>query len=179
MSHVEEAYFQWMYSLICDDRFKTPTYKKLLNHLNSVEFEYILPMDEHRAADGVELRYRFGYEEGYDDRVIASLIDDHPCSILEMMLALAIRCEEHIMDDDDFGDRTGQWFWTMLTNLGLGSMHDDVYDPDYVDFVILRFLNREYKKNGEGGLFVVDDGVTDMRTLDIWYQLCFYINEIV
>ena len=41
-----------------------------------------------------------------------------------MMIALAIRCEEHIMDDPDAGDRTGQWFWSMLVSLGLGSMDE-------------------------------------------------------
>lgn len=176
---INELYFKWMCVHVCDDRFKTPKYNKLLRRLNSVDFDYILDMDSNRAADGVELRYRFGYEEGYDDQLIASLLDNHPCSVLEMMIALAIRCEEHIMEDFDLGDRTGQWFWTMITNLKLGSMHDDAYDEEYVDSVLTKFINRRYRRNGEGGLFTVKNCSQDLRTVEIWYQMCWYLNEIV
>lgn len=54
---------------------------------------------------------------------------------LEMIIALAIRLEEHIMDDPDIGNRTGQWFWDMIVSLGLGS-------EGLID-VIRRFLNRD------------------------------------
>ena len=43
--------------------------------------------------------------------MISAYLDNKTCSVLEMMIALAIRCEEHIMDDPDVGNRTGQWFW--------------------------------------------------------------------
>lgn len=52
--------------------------------------------------------------------MIASYLDNRPCSVLEMIIALAIRLEEHIMDDPDIGNRTGQWFWDMIVSLGLG-----------------------------------------------------------
>ena len=67
----------------------------------------------------------------------------------------------------------------MITSLGLGSMLDERYDRRYVDYIINRFLNREYKPNGEGGLFTIRNTKRDMRTVEIWYQLNEYINTIV
>jgi hypothetical protein len=136
-------------------------------------------MDGNRAEDGIDLRYRFGYEQGYDSPMIATLLDDRPCSVLEMLIALAIRCEEHIMDDPDIGNRTGQWFWNMIINLGLGFMDDTKFDENYVKDVISRFLYRKYKRNGEGGLFTVEHCKNDLRTVEIWYQMCWYLDEVL
>jgi hypothetical protein len=103
---------------------------------------------------------------------------DGPCSVLEMMIALAIRCEETIMDDPDIGDRTRQWFWGMIINLGLGGMTDANFDPDFVDDSVLRFLNRDYEPDGRGGLFTIRNCHRDLRDVEIWYQLCWYLDSI-
>ena len=97
-----DQYFDWMYQLVVDNRY-SKSYRKLFIRLHDTEFTYTIPMDGNRAEDGIDLRYRFGREHSYPDAVIASYLDDRPCSILEMMTALAIRCEEHIMDDPDNG----------------------------------------------------------------------------
>ena len=102
-----------------------------------------------------------------------------PCSVLEMMVALAIRCEETIMDNPAYGDRTAQWFWGMIRTLGLYSMTDDRFDQEYVDMVIDRFLNRDYEPNGEGGLFKINNCKYDLRKIEIWYQLCWYLDRFV
>jgi hypothetical protein len=171
---VNKEYFNWMCFLACPDN---PEYYGLLEQLHATDFEYSLDMDGNRAEDGMELRYRFGEEYSYGMPVIAAYLDDRPCSVLEMMLALAIRCEEHIMDNPDMGDRTSCWFGEMIDNLGLYGMHGPNYDSEYVDHVLYIFLNREYERNGEGGLFTIRDPKRDMRTTDIWYQMCWYINE--
>ena len=118
-SELNDPYFEWMYRLVVDDRYSNKSYRRLFYKLHDTEFTYTIPMDGNRAEDGIELRYRFGREQGYRDAVIANCLDIRPCSILEMMIALAIRCEEHIMEDPDIGNRTGQWFWSMLVSLGL------------------------------------------------------------
>lgn len=172
-------YLEWMMHQVCDDEYKKPSYRQLLSYLNEVEFTYLIPMDGNRAEDGVDLRYVFGRDCRIEDAIIASYLDDHPCSVLEMMIALAMRCEINIMDNPDVGNRTGQWFWNMIVNLGLGGMTDDRFDEDYVDDVLYIFLNREYSPNGEGGLFTVQHARRDMRTVDIWYQLNWYLSEIL
>jgi hypothetical protein len=173
-----DQYFDWMYQLVVDDRYSNKSYRKLFVRLYDTEFTYTIPMDGNRAEDGIDLRYRFGREQLYSDAMVASCLDDRPCSILEMMIALAIRCEEHIMDDPDAGDRTGQWFWSMLVSLGLGSMDDRKFDRYFVDQTLERFLERGYGRNGEGGLFTVDNG-RDMRNTEIWYQMNYYLREII
>jgi len=168
-----------MYELVADDRY-SKSYRKLFTRLNDTEFTYTIPMDGNRAEDGIDLRYRFGRENGCPDAMIASLLDVVPCSVLEMMLALSIRCEEHIMDDPEIGNRTGEWFWIMIVNLGLGSMDDTRYDAEYVDDILDRFLNREYDADGTGGLFPVRNpryAQYDLRNVDIWYQLNWYLQE--
>jgi hypothetical protein len=148
--------------------------------LHETEFIYLLPNDRNRAEDGIDLRYRYaithGYEDDYD--IILGYLSG-PCSVLEMMIALSIRCEENIMDDPNVGNRTGQWFWDMVVNLGLGSMLDDRFDKRIVDRVIERFLNREYEPDGKGGLFTVRNCRHDLRHFEIWYQLCWYLDTIV
>lgn len=173
-------YFEWLCHFVCDDRYnKKTTYHELMSRLFEIEFEYILPMDGNRAEDGTDLRYRFGYEHDYPGALIVDALDIRPCSVLEMMVALSIRCEEHIMSDDEVGDRTGQWFWNMIVSLGLGRMTDRNFDVRYVDDVIERFMQRQYDRDGKGGLFTVEGCHKDLRSVDIWYQMCWYLDSIV
>ena len=86
-----DQYFDWMYQLVVDDRYSNKSYRKLFARLYDTEFTYTIPMDGNRAEDGIDLRYRFGREQLYSDAMVASCLDDRPCSILEMMIALAIR----------------------------------------------------------------------------------------
>lgn len=177
---LNERYFEWMYQLVCDNRYsKKTSYDKLLRYLHNEPFNYTIEMDGNRAADGIDLRYRFGYNCGYKDSIVATYLDNRPCSILEMMIALSIRCEEHIMEDSDIGDRTGQWFWNMIVSLGLGYMNDSRFNLQRANEIVDCFINREYKRNGEGGLFTVKHCKRDMRTVEIWYQMCLYLDSIL
>lgn len=169
---VAKEYFEWMYELVCGGMFPPETsYRKLFGYLHSIEFTYTIPIDENRADDGEKLRRRFSDAK---ERQIAG-----PCSVLEMIVALAVRCEETIMEDPSKGDRTKQWFWKMVNNLGLGSMTNDAFDEEYVKGVVERFLNREYEPNGKGGLFTVKDADCDLRSVEIFYQLLWFLDSII
>lgn len=173
-------YFEWMYGLVCTEkRVKRKSYKKLLRALHDENFNYSIDMDGNRAEDGMDLRYRFAYEYNYSKPMIATYLDNDDCSVFEMLVALAIRCEEHIMYDPDIGNRTGKWFWEMIKNLGLGSMDDENFDAPKVKVTIHRFLNREYERNGVGGLFTIPNCDYDLRSVEIWYQMCWYIDSIL
>ena len=172
-------YFEWMYQLVCTESDKRLSFRKLLGRLYDANFEYTFPIDGNRESDGIHLRYRFGEEFGYDRRAVASVLDNRPCSILEMMIALSLRCEEFIMIDSHYGNRTGQWFWNMINSLGLGGMTDEKIDRGYVTRVIDRFNDRQYEPNGHGSLFQIHDKTVDMRKLDIWYQMQAYLNDIL
>ena len=136
---VINKYFDWLYGLVCGHKYsKHVSFERLLMHLHGIEFRYSIPMDQNRAMDGMDLRWRYAYEHHYDPSVLDCL--DGPCSVLEMMVALSLYCEEHIMDDPTIGNRTSQWFWGMIVSLGLGFMTDDRFEKAYVDDVIQRFI---------------------------------------
>lgn len=182
MSHDEliKKYFDWMYRIVFGDRRYTRlSYRRLLIFLFNTEYYPIIGEDENRLQDGLDFRYRFGYEYGYSRDIIKTYIDNRPCSVLEMMVALAFKGEEQIMDDPDYGDRTGQWFWNMIVSLGLGSMSDSHFDEKYAASVVDRFLNRNYAPNGSGGLFTIDDCAYDLRDIEVWTQFMWYLNQII
>lgn len=172
---VINAYFDWLYELVCKNRFaKEISFRKLFAYLHSTEFRYFIDKDENRAEDGIMLRRRFYTQtEQNVERYF-----NGPCSVLEMMIALALRCEQSIMDDPRLGNRTGQWFWRMVTNLGLGAMTDERFDKEYVSEAVERFLNREYEPNGKGGLFTVKHCDHDLREVEIWIQMLWYLDNI-
>lgn len=173
-------YFNWLCDVACQQRFAKPIpFKKVFTKLHDTNFIFLIPRDENRAEDGMSLRYRFALANGYED--YASTVIDYlrgPCSVLEMMVALAIKCEE-TMEDPSRGDRTGQWFWVMMRNLGLGGMDDARFDKKAVDGILERFLNREYEPDGKGGLFVIHNCDVDLRYVEIWYQMCWYLDTFV
>jgi hypothetical protein len=176
--NIGDEYFEWLFNIVCEQRYFRPIYRKLLEHLHETEFTYLMLRDRNRAEDGENLRYRFAIEKDYD---VSSVLTDlsGPCSVLEMMVALAIRCEEQIADDPQYGNRTGQWFWKMVVNLGLGPMTNDMYDRRVVESILQTFLDREYKPDGEGGLFRIRDCDVDLRHVEIWHQLCWYLDTIL
>lgn len=174
---INDEYFEWLFDLVCTRGYSRNTHRKLLIHLHDIEFRYSIPKDRNRAEYGEDLRYRFAIDRDYD---IPTTLNDlgKPCSVLEMMIALAVTCEEHIMDNPDYGNRTGQWFWGMITNMGLNTMTDAMYDEAYVNTVVDRLLNRKYDPDGKGGLFRIRDCGADLRKVDIWRQLCWYLDTI-
>lgn len=177
---IESEYFRWLCNLVCENRYsKEFSNEKLLARLHNTEFIYLIPRDRNRADDGIAMRWKFaityGYEDNYDQ--LRDILNG-PCSILEMMVALSLRCEE-FMDDPDVGNRTKQWFWGMIVSLGLGSMSDARYDERTVDINIDRFLNRNYEPNGKGGLFTLRHCDYDLRDVEIWCQMCWYMDSIV
>ena len=173
-NQVKNEYFEWLYDYVCKGRVnRNVSYVELFTYLYTTEFTFSIRNDVNRAKDGIDLRYRFAMMKN-DDRIM--LILDGPCSVLEMMVGLAIRCEETIMDNTGYGDRTGQWFWNMIKNLGIGFMTDDIFDVDIVDDIIYRFLNRDYDPDGKGGLFYIEGCEEDLRDMEIWTQLCWYLD---
>lgn len=177
---IRTKYFNWMCDLVAGKRFKKLPFVKLLTYLHETPFTYDVLKDQNREADGIDLRYRYAVfvlKEKSPDFITDNL--QGPCSVFEMMVALALRCEETIMDDPQIGDRTGQWFWGMIVSLGLGGMFDDRYDELLVRDNVEKFLNREYAPDGTGGLFTIKGSREDLREVEIWTQLCWYLNRFI
>ena len=105
---------------------------------------------------------------------------DIPVSILEIMVSMAVRIEDTIMKNTSENNRTAEWFWDMMQNLGLRQQSNDIYDGDeYVDKILHDFNNRKYEKNGLGSLFITRDMSKDMRKMELWFQMHAEFNDIL
>lgn len=169
---MNEEYFKWLIKKIGNSIIQR-RYSKLLRYLYKKPFTYSIDLDENRMLDGLELRYEYAdtTKQNLDD-----IFFKRTCSVLEMMIALAVQAEVHIMDNPTFGDRTHIWFWEMISSLGLNDQTNSVYNPTYVDDVINRLLDRKYAASGKGGLFTIPNCKHDLRTVDIWYQMNWYMT---
>ena len=173
MIKIDRDYLNWLVEKVFDETTSAFTYDSLFTMLFEKEFVYSLDRDGNRASDGIELRRRYFLETGN-----CYLEDERPCSILEMMIGLAIRCEEEIMMDPRYDDRTYLWFWDMISSLGLNDFSDDHFYKEEAEEIIRRFIFREYEPNGRGGLFYIRNCDRDVRDQEIWVQMCWYINSI-
>lgn len=175
-NNLDDLYFQWLYKLAFND---DNSYHNLAVALNNVPFIYNSDMDENRYEDGINLRYRFGFDLNVPMPIISEIIDYRDCSMLEMMVALTIRIEE-FMTGPNIANRTHIWFHDMLCSLHLSEMTDDhAFDQRYFEEHMEIFLNHLYSPNGDGGLFTVNNTNIDMQTQDIWYQCMQYLNELI
>lgn len=171
---IKEEYFNFLYDIVRDSYHRN--YNELLSRLHSVPFEVLVERDSNRASDGVYLRYSFCRKAGYD-LDIAEFVLDGPCTVLEMMVALAKRMEEDILWDPTYGNRTPVWFWEMIENLGLDDCCDGEFDKEKFDRTIDILLSRSYFSDGFGGLFPLKIAKYDQRRVEIWYQMQQYLAE--
>ena len=117
------------------------------------------------------MRRSFG--KGYDGPT------DTP-TVLELLASLSIECEDYIMRNEEFGDRTVQWFWMMLYNLGI-NIYDDIHytvrTAEIIEEKVETFIERTYNYYGDGNIFVCNNPFYDMRSAPLWEQLNWELNE--
>lgn len=178
--NIVNKYYRWLYSLVnSEQHLNSVKYDKLLLYLFNTPYYAEYEDDLNRIYDGYSFRYRifadkFNYDLEYVEEHLSCLGD---CSMLEMLVSFAYRIEDDIMSDDTQGDRVGQWFWSMIVSLGLGKMDDENFNEKYCNLVIRKFINHKYNKNGKGGLFTFTENNSDMRTITLWCQAMWYLNE--
>ena len=179
-NQIKEDYKNWLLNLTCNWCAEHGNYSQLMMYLYSQPFYSVYPNDGNRASDGIEMRFRFiesmpdltyTYHDAY-----RYLTDS--CNMLEMMTALARRCEDHIMGDPEIGDRAKNWFWGMIVNMHLDRMDDEHFDFNRTKRIVTNVLEHNYDRNGNGGLFSVNDKKIDMRKAEIWYQMNWHLGEL-
>lgn len=168
------SYHDWLVSCVMHGP-AVSNYSKLLDKLDRKAFIYSIPHDENRAIDGKLMRDKYAFSVGLN----ALRSDTTPCTVLEMMVALAVRCESTIMSNSEYGDRTCEWFHYMLKSLGLLPYSNNFYSETEVDEIISRFLNHEYSSDGKGALFEIKNPPKDLRETEIWYQMSWYLSQFV
>lgn len=155
-------YYLWLESLVSDGN-----HEELLRYLHKQPYRWQFTLDENRAAGGLNLRGRFAY----DNTVDISDVEEGPCSVLEMMIALADRMTE-ILTCDIY-----DWFWEMIRNLHLDQFDDANFDPRGIDYILNVWLDRKYDEHGNGSLFPLQRYSGDCRSLDTWSQMNAWITE--
>lgn len=176
MDGVEYRYFLWLCDKVGYDRKAMSDqngYAYLLMAMFERTFYCTVARDHNRALDGERLRGEYRQEtEDYDKMELGE------CRVLEMLIALAQRIEQQIMYSKTYGDRMPEWFWLMCRNLGLTRYDNLRWNERAVNRLISKWLDREYKENGVGGLFPMDSTEEiDQRNLEIWRQMQWYFAE--
>ena len=170
----DDRYFEWLYSHVGAARNRNParSYWELLRQLYIKEFVWLIANDDNRVADGVELRIEFLDSQGIDEPSREWM--ELGCSMLEMMIALARRAA---FED---GRSSVEWFWEMVTNLGLETYTDRVFNSrvaQLVDETLDLVIYRNYSPDGVGGLFPLRGVETDQRKVELRYQLAAYVLD--
>lgn len=174
---MNERYFKWLYDLVSrPDRLD---YDDLFRLLHRMEFIILptVPQDRNRASDGSYLRYEYLYENPDD-----ILNRERPCTVLEMMVALAKRLAvEYCGPNGEANEAVGRpgWFWYMIDNMGLGKMYGYNFDERRAVNIIETMLTRSYGPHGEGGLFTVNNPPEDLDYVEIWDQAMWRISETI
>jgi hypothetical protein len=172
---LDNMYLEWLYTNYIgavSNRNPRSSFWQLAKQLYETPFTWIISDDGNRAERGKELRKEFIRDCDVEDIEINWLQIE--CSVLEMMVSLACRASF-----ESWGE-PGDWFWKFLENLGLNGYNDNVYSKaimQEVDAVIRRWLDREYEKDGVGGLFPRQNATQDQTQLNIWYQMQGYLLE--
>lgn len=155
-------YYLWLDSLVNDGN-----HERLIRYLYEQPYRWQFTLDENRAAGGINLRRNYAYNNGIDFRDVGN----GPCSILEMLIALADRMVDILtMEIRD-------WFWDLIRNLGLKQFDDYRFDERRVTYILNGWLDRNYDSMGNGSLFPLRNYNGDVRTLDILSQMNIWINE--
>ena len=158
-------YFEYLLDLIPMSRECTAVCERLFQIPFAYDEQY--ETDRNRAEDGLSLRSLYFAETG-----CVSFMEDAPCTVLEMMIALSLRIERDIMGMPG-NDHPERWFFEMLRNLGIFGLTS----PKFIDTIVDTWMSRAYDPDGTGSLFPLKYYPGDQRELLIWDQMSFYLNE--
>lgn len=157
---------------------KYKKYRKIFEVLHDIDYIYVMERDKNRLSDGLGLRRDF--ENAIHDRY-PHLVDEfhnRRCSVMEMLVALAIRVDTSILCDPMSGEETPyKFFMEMIENLRLDQFKGMHFDAHGVRLIISLWMRRNFKPNGEGSPFPVKNDDRDQRKLETWDQVNSYISE--
>lgn len=166
---IRKAYYYWLFNLVNEKR---SDHSALISWLYEKEFKWFVPNDDNRSKDGISLREEFANKS---NRSEFSQYLNGPCTMLEMLIALAERMD-YTLFDPRYGNELNRWFWVLIDNLNL-SLVLDSEGLKRNEMILNRLLNRTYLPNGNGGLFPLKNPREDQRVVEIWYQMQFWISE--
>lgn len=161
-----EVYLGWLEPQVGVDR-QPRSYSDLVRLLGNKEFVWLVPHDNNRIADGLDVRREFAEETG----VIGDL---GPCSVLDILVVLSRRLAFIA------GGAPPGWAWQLLCNLELHKSADPIGPRKSmrVNEILEVLVWRTYSKDGQGGFFPLAWPDQDQREVELWYQMEYYADEI-
>ena len=149
---------------------KRKNYEMMFKQLHDTPFRYIIHRDKNRAEDGIYLRDEFMQDTGiYID-------SSKDCSVLEMLVALAIRIDNEYIGDPG-KERPEVIFWQMLKNLGLHKFPDNVSNPKKIFDILSIWIDRKFEKDGRGSIFPIKNPDENQVEIEIWSQMLSYLSK--
>lgn len=137
MDGFNKLYFDYLTNLIDSDG-KIFEYTGLLEYLYNCQFVWLsnIPLDENRAIDGIQLRTSYAkLLSPQDVNMFSEVVFNKPCSMLEMLIALADRLTYIVSSLD-----RSNYFWLFIDNLGLNIYNDSSYNPMAVNSIVQAFI---------------------------------------
>ena len=148
---LRRKYREFLIKQVWKERTPFP-YETLFAVLAKTEFYTLVFRDENREADARTLRKTFTDRQKQDCSCL-----EGPVSLLEVMVALAMRMDGEICSTPRDGYRADKWFWMMIRNMDLLDQKDTSPDLN-IDKCVRNakmVVERTYKDDGEGSLFGV------------------------
>lgn len=150
-------------------------YGRLFYILHDIDFTYILDRDENRADGGIELRDDYTIPDEFEDETIEDFYLQK-CSVLEMLIALAIRVDDEFIGDPA-EEHPEKFFMEMIKNLKLDRFNSKRFCEDDVIKIVQKWLDRKFDRDGNGSPFPVKYSHRDQREVEVWDQMNAYISE--
>lgn len=166
--YLKDTYFGYLRNRI----EAPPEYTFLLYFVFEKSYYSPLKMDENRVHDAYKLREDFRDESGIKGLAEERLFE-FEINCLEVLIALSERLENDILYNNREGNRTKEWFWMFIKNLGLdGLISGEVSREEVIEKLDI-WLERKYQKDGKNGNIIVLKGCSsvDLRKTELWDQL--------
>lgn len=162
-SAVDPDYLEWLQGQVATPTDKS--YRQLLQELAAKEFVWLIPNDDNRLEDGLELRLEYfdEYERTEADSV----------SALEVLIGLSRRLAFIAEGEPEW------WAWRLIENLDLVRCWDPLSARKLrdLDDRLDALIWRTYHADGTGGFFPLAWPEADQREVELWYQMNAYVEE--
>ena len=171
-SSLAEDYLRWLTPQIREPQHvPAKEFGGLLALMFEKEFVWVVHNDANRSADGRDLRPEFCYQQDLDREAVDFL---GPASFLEVLIGLARRLAF------DAGGHCEGWAWQLLNNLELHRLSDPFTrrKKTQAESIIDACIWRTYRPDGQGGFFPLAWPQEDQRSVELWYQMAAYIDEL-
>lgn len=169
---LSEDYLRWLEPQTRDEHADpSRTYWDILGLMFEKEFVWLVPNDDNRVADGLDLRVEFCYARHIHPGALHNL---GPCSFLEVLIGISRRLAF------DAGGLAPGWAWQLMNNLELHRMVDPLRRAQRkkAEDILDTCIWRTYLPDGTGGFFPLAWPDEDQTRIEIAYQMAAWISEL-